>query len=664
MKVKRKVVLALVGLIAVLVGCVGNPQESNLDLVQAVFDTLSTPEMRGRRVGTAENVTAGEYIAQVFSQIGLTPLLGDSFACPYEQAVFDVESADPRLTAHLADGSFRELILGSEFVFNLRHAPVDLTLDVTYDPSDPALAEKIYVDQAMQGTPQTSGAVFDIYPGESGSISAQGTEGERREISIEKAVLQQLLEAGLNAFSVLCRDTKTMSIQNNYIGVIRGQDSTKAVIVGAHFDGAGGDGDTYSAGAIDNASGVAVMLGMAQLLREGEKPPIDVVVCAFNGEEGSRRYGSEAVARDLVWLYEGCYYINVDCVGLVGGEPYQYRGSRDRELEEAFAAALQTAGYAISDDFIGGDWTPFEAAGVPAVSLAQETLGVRHTTADRPEAIDIRALQGLAVFLVDFVRSNGDNIFAQESGSSLLDREKAAAAQRQRLVDSLGLGFHDSYMYQFAGHYVCISGNRPVHTAKELRNVYPWIDVRETIGPFQLQEVLAVDSQANRPFEMQDQEIARSFGPDGARKPMPLDQVVRTVPGALDECYFVYQDSTGRRFGLSVSRLFSEGSWASLSRNCLPLASPAGAEIADLYYLPWGDSEVVGLVRYYPGGDFFVEITEYDPSRPIDDPNHYGNYTCSIKPLSRQDAVEMVEQFGLTGLEDYFASLLCGPDGD
>ena len=71
-------------------------------------------------------------------------------------------------------------------------------------------------------------------------MSAQPTEtSELRSILVEESVLQELLDAGLSAFSVSCRDTKTLSVQNNYIGVIRGEDSTRAVMVGAHFDGAG-----------------------------------------------------------------------------------------------------------------------------------------------------------------------------------------------------------------------------------------------------------------------------------------------------------------------------------------------------------------------------------------------------------------------------------------
>jgi hypothetical protein len=664
MKAKHEITAILIGLVAAaLFGCVNKPPQDKLDVVKAVFDTLSAPEMRGRRIGTKENVATGEYLSQVFSEIGLEPIFGDSFACPYEQEVFAAEKAEPRLIAHLADGSQRELKLGSEFVFPLRNAPVDLTVYVTFDLDDPALADKIYVDKTMASLAATTAAMFNIRPMKPGYVSAQPTEtSELRSILVEESVLQELLDAGLSAFSVSCRDTKTLSVQNNYIGVIRGEDSTRAVMVGAHFDGAGGDGEVYSSGAIDNASGVATMVGMAQLLNQGEKPPIDVVICALNGEEGSRRYGAEAVAGDLYSLYEGCYYINVDCVGLVDNNSYQYRASGNHELESAFAAALEAAGYALSEDGIDGDWTAFKEAGMPAVSLAQETLGVRHTTADRPEMVNTEALKSLASFLADFIRNSGENVYVKES-SSIRSIEKKAIAHRQRLVDSLGLGFYDSYMYQFGGYYVCISGNRPVRTAQELKAVYPWIAVRETLGPYQLQEVLAVDDQTNRPFEISDGKIVRKQGPDGGLEVMPFEQVVHMEPGALDNYYFVYKNSEGRCISLHVSRLIFEGHWESLATYCEPLVGQDGREVSNVYanFLRRDDREEVALINYYPGGDFVVRIMEYNTTLPVDDSNGYGNYECAMKPITQQEAVRLVEQLGLHELEGYFSSLLRPP---
>lgn len=219
-------------------------------------------------------------------------------------------------------------------------------------------------------------------------------------------------------------------------------------------------------------------------------------------------------------------------------------------------------------------------------------------------------------------------------------------------------------MYQLDGYYVCISGNRPVHTAEELRAVYPWIDVRENLGPYWLKEVLAVDSQTNRPFEMNDMRIGRNVGPDDTWTSMPLDEVVRTVPGALDEYLFVYQDSGGRCLGLEVSRLIHESEWELLSQHCLLLTVPGGQEIANVYvhYVESDAGKDVAFMNYYTGGDFFVQIMEYDTSKPIGDSNGYGNYTCAMKLFSPQEAAELVEQLGLSRLEDYFSSLLRVPE--
>lgn len=661
MKTKLMAVLALVGLItALLVGCVGKAPERGLDVVKAVFDTLSAPEMRGRRVGTEENVAAGEYLAQIMEEIGLEPVFGADFACPYRQGVFDTTAAGSRLMAHLADGSQRELKLGSEFIFSLRNAPVDSTLSVTFDLDDPDLTEKIYVNRDLVSSEQPSGAIFDVYPGEAGHVSAQPFEViPRRDLWIEQTVLQELLDDGLSAFTVSCQDTRVLALQCNYIGVIKGQDSSRAVVIGAHFDGAGADGDTYAAGAIDNASGVAVMLGMAQLLNTGEKPPLDVVICAFNGEESSHRYGAEAVAADLIALYEGCYYINVDCVGLVEDKPYQYRASGRLSLEEDFASALQAAGYTLTEYGIGGDWSAFVDVGTPAVALAQETLGVRHTIADRPEAIDVPALEKLAKFLADFIRNNGNNVYAPEH-SDPFALQKKLASQGRELAERLQLGVYDNYMFQQDGHYVCISGNRPVSSVQELKAMFPWVDVRENLGPYRLQEVLAVEYLANKPFEVTNEKISRNLAPSGAQTVMPLDTVASAVPGPLDSYFFVYEDSEGKCIRLSVSRVNSEKDWESLSRYCDPLVSPDGKEIANVYasYL---DTAEVMFLNFYTGRDFFVQIAEYDTSRPTSDVNGYGNSTFAWKPLSLQDAVELVEQLGLNNLDDYFATMLRQP---
>ncbi|ODU58237.1 MAG: hypothetical protein ABT01_00785 [Clostridium sp. SCN 57-10] len=133
MKEKRVILMALAIALILFSGCVRDgadvppdtaAPQAEISLEQEVIDTLCTPEMRGRLVGSAENLAAGEYIASVFADLGLAPLLGSSVAVPYEQDIVNVEQAEPQLTAHFADGSSRALVFGSEFSFSLAEGAI------------------------------------------------------------------------------------------------------------------------------------------------------------------------------------------------------------------------------------------------------------------------------------------------------------------------------------------------------------------------------------------------------------------------------------------------------------------------------------------------------------------------------------------------------------
>ena len=80
----------------------------------------------------------------------------------------------------------------------------------------------------------------------------------------------------------------------NVLARLPGVDPGRTVVIGAHYDhlGLGGEGslavDKHGEvhnGADDNASGTAVVLEMARQLREGAKPPGDVIFALWSGEE-------------------------------------------------------------------------------------------------------------------------------------------------------------------------------------------------------------------------------------------------------------------------------------------------------------------------------------------------------------------------------------------
>ena len=86
----------------------------------------------------------------------------------------------------------------------------------------------------------------------------------------------------------------------NVVGILPGAKeewSAESVVVGAHYDHLGrgwpdvraGQEGKIHPGADDNASGVAVLLDVARLLKETHNPSRSIVFVAFDGEEWGRK---------------------------------------------------------------------------------------------------------------------------------------------------------------------------------------------------------------------------------------------------------------------------------------------------------------------------------------------------------------------------------------
>ncbi|MDT8393526.1 MAG: M20/M25/M40 family metallo-hydrolase [Bacteroidales bacterium] len=101
----------------------------------------------------------------------------------------------------------------------------------------------------------------------------------------------------------------------NVIGVIPGKDTTKAIVIGAHYDHLGMfDGYIWN-GADDNASGtVGVMTIAKACLATGEKPEKTIVFAAWTGEErgllGSRYF----VEHPWVPIENITFHLNYDMI--------------------------------------------------------------------------------------------------------------------------------------------------------------------------------------------------------------------------------------------------------------------------------------------------------------------------------------------------------------
>lgn len=188
----------------------------------------------------------------------------------------------------------------------------------------------------------------------------------------------------------------------NVVGLIPGTHLPREyVIVGAHHDHLGsypGEGDTIYNGADDNASGVAVLLEVAQWLSRRDTPPRrSVLFVSFSAEEEGLYGARAAVRQDLVPAAEVGFMVNVDMVGRnperpleIWGDGYA-RGIR-RELErlpEAGAVTLEFQGRRYNG---AGDFHPYYEAGIPFLDFHTGLHPDYHTPGDEAAKLSYRRL--------------------------------------------------------------------------------------------------------------------------------------------------------------------------------------------------------------------------------------------------------------------------------
>jgi len=105
----------------------------------------------------------------------------------------------------------------------------------------------------------------------------------------------------------------------NVVGLIEGSDPVlkdEVIIVGGHLDGQGQMGDALFPGALDNASGVADILGAAKAMAFSEVKPKRSVLFILIGGEECGLYGSKFYTKNPLFPIEKTkLMINLDMVG-------------------------------------------------------------------------------------------------------------------------------------------------------------------------------------------------------------------------------------------------------------------------------------------------------------------------------------------------------------
>lgn len=203
----------------------------------------------------------------------------------------------------------------------------------------------------------------------------------------------------------------------NLVAVLRGRElPDEYVIVGAHYDGLGTrssdgrcssgrpSGGTPCPGATDNATGVAVVLGVGNALRAlPVAPRRSVVLVLWDAEEDGLRGSRYWVREPLVPLEDTVAYVNLDIQGAVL-LPSLARTSFAIGAETGGDALRTLVAEAIAPEVLDtkqlsyifgqtrSDYASFADAGVPIVFFSDATGGCYHTVGDTIEVVDFAKL--------------------------------------------------------------------------------------------------------------------------------------------------------------------------------------------------------------------------------------------------------------------------------
>jgi hypothetical protein len=196
----------------------------------------------------------------------------------------------------------------------------------------------------------------------------------------------------------------------NVVGMVKGK-SKQWVIVGAHYDHLGLMGpDALFPGANDNASGTAMLLGLAEhFARKGNKPRHNLLFVAFAGEEAGL-VGSEWFITDRLLPWKDVrLMVNLDIMGTGDDGIMVVNATAQPKAFDRLVAINGARGYVKEVKARGpacnSDHCPFVRQGMPAIFIY--TLGgvaYYHDTMDRAETLPLTRFGEIHGLLRDFIR--------------------------------------------------------------------------------------------------------------------------------------------------------------------------------------------------------------------------------------------------------------------
>ncbi len=414
---------------------------------------LTAPDMEGRASGTAGGERAGRYIAGRLAAMGLRP--GGDDGSFFQSFVFSRSTAVGAGTTLERLGSpAQKLEVGQDWTPHGGSLPDEVTGEVVFVGYGVVATDRDYDEYAgvdvrgkivlaLDGGPahlsdlqpsrlekliaaRRHGAGALLIAGDSlPSLGATAAAVHLVSGTVTAAAADRLLEPSGKTTAQLRAALATarapMSVASgvrarirvnlervehhtaNVIGILPGTDpahAREALVLGAHYDHLGRSRGLVYPGADDNASGTAVVLGLARAFAAAGGVSRTLVIALFSGEEEGLLGSTHYARHPVVPIERTVAMLNFDMVGRMRERRLHVGGVESGAGLPALvteAATAEPLDLALHDTpFAPSDHTPFYAAGTPVLFFFTDEHEDYHTPRDTADKLNAQGMAEVA----------------------------------------------------------------------------------------------------------------------------------------------------------------------------------------------------------------------------------------------------------------------------
>lgn len=391
-----------------------------------VIDTLCSPYMAGRGGADEGEKKAAQYIAGEFEKLQLSPL-GNNYLQPF---FYPLNFFNGKMSVY-ADNNL--LVPGADFLVNPSSAPINGTFDLVWYNNNNVPDKKTLYKLTKKNFFANKFVVLDLFKAEENKMdfdylqeNPMGASGivllkhDKLIWGKSTSILPfAMIEIKAEALPLYTKKI-TIDIENtflkkfesqNVVGYIKGTVVPDSFLVfTAHYDHLGKMGQSvYFPGANDNASGVAMLLNLAEYF---SKTPhrYSTVFIAFGGEEAGLLGSATFVQQPIIPLNKIKFLINFDITGtgdegvtVVNATLHEKEFLKMQEINSLnnYLKQVKKRGPAANSDHYF-----FAKNGVPCFYIyTMGGINAYHDIYDRPETLPLTKFEDYFRLIRDFCLS-------------------------------------------------------------------------------------------------------------------------------------------------------------------------------------------------------------------------------------------------------------------